>query len=202
MGYTMQIQKKRLGQDTSAPVPRQCRVAHLPHFCPLLHIKLIPLTRGKYAIVDKEDFEELAKYKWYVNHNNFLWYACRQYRNPNILNSKGKSKQVVVLMHRQIMKASKGSNIDHQNHYALDNRKTNLRFCSQSQNSQNSLKRKATISKYKGVFLSRGKWRVCICYKGTKISLGRFNNIETAARQYDKIAKLLFGEFACLNFPD
>lgn len=164
-------------------------------------MKRIPLTRNQFALVDDEDYKELSKHKWYFNRNKKNCYAHRQYRDSERRNKKGLKKQVVVLMHRQIMNAPKGISIDHINHNGLDNRRQNLRFSTHSQNLQNQ---RVKEEKYKGIGKSPDgkKWQVIIAAKGVKHYLGMFTHAETAAREYDKLAKLLHGEFACLNFPE
>src|SRR4030042_4625468 len=80
----------------------------------------IKLTRGKYAIVDAEDFERLNKYKWQAVKIGNCFYAKRSRRDKNKIRA--------VQMHREIMRPPKELLIDHKNHNGLDNRKANLRF--------------------------------------------------------------------------
>jgi len=80
--------------------------------------------KDKYAIVDDEDYETLSVYKWQYTSNG---YAKRKY---------GKTS---LLMHRVIAKTPKGLVTDHLNHNKLDNRKSNLRVCTQMDNMQNKL---------------------------------------------------------------
>jgi len=117
-------------------------------------MKKIPLTQGKYAIVDDSDYERLNKYKWYVNKIGHSWYAVRDIRLPT-----GKLK---IYMHRFVLGLGKSDKhqIDHINHNGLDNRKANLRIVTRSQNHMNTITNYGT-SKYKGISwhkLSR-KWR-------------------------------------------
>jgi hypothetical protein len=163
-------------------------------------IAYIPLTRGKTAIVDAEDYEWLSKWKWYAsNMGDGYWYAHRQFRDPAKKNRRGRSKQTLVIMHREITGAPVGQDVDHVNHNGLDNRKANLRFCAHCQNLWNQRSKKRG---YKGVYQQGRRWVVGLSYKGEKIRLGSFANEMTAALHYDRLAKLLFGEFACLNFPE
>ncbi len=107
------------------------------------------------------------------------------------------------MMHRQILGASKGENVDHIDGNGLNNQRSNLRFCTQSQNCCNQRKRTLTSSsKYKGVAKAKRKWHVCLGKDGITYNLGCFASQETAAREYDKLAKLVHGEFALLNFPE
>jgi hypothetical protein len=155
----------------------------------------IPLSRGQYAIVDVEDFEELSKYKWYAVPKRDTFYAKRY--------DCKSGKQ--VRMHQQIMPAPEGYFIDHENHNGLDNRKANLRIATPAQNACNCRKMlKPCSSKYKGVSLDKDKnqWRAYITYNGRRIHLGWFDNEEDAARAYDAAAKKYFGEFAKLNFEN
>lgn len=155
---------------------------------------LIPLTQGKFAIVDNEDFERLNQYKWHIYRKagKFLRGACR-------FDNKTKT---AILMHREIMKAPPNMQVDHINHNVFDNRKTNLRLCTNSQNAQNQRPKIGYSSKYKGVawYKRRKKWRALIEHNHHSIFLGLFDNEIAAAKAYDKKAKELFGKFAYTNF--
>ncbi len=156
-------------------------------------MRTIKLTQGQVALVDEEDFEELSKHKWYALKRAEGKFAAAR----NVL---GK----VVYMSRVIVSAVKGMCGDHQNHQTLDNRRANLRLATVSQNQQNRKKQFSICSsKYKGVDWHKRdkKWRARIKFNGKKMSLGHFNSETEAAITYDKKAKELFGEFACLNFP-
>ncbi len=90
---------------------------------------------------------------------------------------------------------------DHINGDGLDNRRSNLRIASPSQNVMNQKKRTKTSSKFKGCYLekSTNKWvaRITVNYKN--IIIGRFKDELKASFAYDEKAKELFGEFAKLN---
>lgn len=160
------------------------------------NMKRILLTQGKYAIVDDEDFEWLNQWKWQAQKHSYDGYRAMR-------GAGGRKNQRTVYMHRVIMNAPKGLEVDHINHDTLDNQRKNLRLVTQSQNQQNSKKRKNCSSKYKGVHwhkLTR-KWRSKISSLGEPIHLGLYKSEIGAAKAYDKKAIELFGEFAYLNFP-
>lgn len=152
----------------------------------LFFMKLIPLTKGRFATVDDEDYQWLNQWKW---HCESLGYAVRRYT----LND-----YKIVRMHRLIMNTPKGMECDHINGNKLDNRKVNLRNCSHQENARNQHKYKVRSSKYKGVSqcIREGKWQV---YVGRQF-IGYFENERWAAMAYDINAKALFGEFAHTNF--
>jgi hypothetical protein len=157
----------------------------------------IPLTQGKYAIVDPEDFERLNKHKWYALKNTNTFYATRKKRI-------GK-KYVSIGMHREILNPPDHLVVDHINHNGLDNRKANLRLATCAQNSYNRRQlRKNKSSKYIGVSWKQWtkKWAVIIGHKRKYIIVGYFKDEIQAAKAYDKAAKKYHGEFATLNFPD
>jgi hypothetical protein len=79
-----------------------------------------------------------------------------------------------------------------------------LRFCTQSENIRNQqrLYKEGKPKQYKGVSRNGKKWNVQICVNRVNHNLGCFTCQKAAAREYDKLAKLLHGEFACLNFPE
>ena len=154
--------------------------------------KLIPLSQDKVAIVDAEDYDRLNKYKWSFSGHERGSYGQR---------TESYTRRQ-IMMHRVIMGAPGHLVVDHINHNGLDNRKRNLRLCTQEQNIYNSLPRRNCSSKYKGVYLHKrsNRYHAAIGYKGKRFHLGTFKNEVDAAKAYDKKACELFGEFAYLNF--
>jgi hypothetical protein len=158
----------------------------------------IPLTQGKCAVVDPEDFERLNRYKWHVNKAKNTYYAIRR-----IHIAKNKWKH--IKMHREILDPPDHLYVDHINHDGLDNRKANLRTATPCQNSYNRIHfTKNPSSKYKGVSWNKHKkkWSVQIRYDGKSKFIGFFDNEIEAAKAYDRVAKEYHKEFAVLNFPE
>lgn len=160
-------------------------------------MKTIALSQSKQAIVDDEDYEELSKYKWHAGKNNKsgIWYAQRTIR----LTSK---KCIKIRMHRQLMDYPYKKEIDHINHNGLDNRRSNLRICSHSQNMKNTCIRKNNSSGLMGVCWDKRskKWMAYIRKDYKRITIGLFGDKDDAGHAVDKKALELFGEFAILNF--
>jgi len=157
--------------------------------------KQIPLTRGQVALVDEADYDWLNQWKWCAHYDVQFdrWVAVRAGRKED--------DSHLVYMHRQITAAKKGQQVDHINRDPLDNRRSNLRICSQSENQRNRATHKNNKSGYKGVrwVESMRKWRVNIGKDGRHIHLGYYDNIIMAARAYNAAAVEHFGEFARLN---
>jgi len=149
--------------------------------------KQIELTKEKFAIVDSVYFDYLNQFEWHA------FKSCNEYRAARRDGNK------IILMSRDIVDAPKGKMVDHINHDTLDNRISNLRICNNAENQYNRSISKNSKSGYKGVtwHAKAGKWRVRVGKK----EYGLFENVLEAAKEYDKQAKLLYGEFACLNFP-
>jgi hypothetical protein len=158
-------------------------------------MKKIKLTQGKVALVDDDDFKLLHRFNWYAHKRGKCFYAAR-----TVWITKKKSK--TVNMHNVIMKPKSGMFVDHIKHNTLDNRKSNLRLATRSQNNANRSPVNNASSKYLGVGFEkdRGKWTARIRVNNKGIRLGSFNNEKDAAKAYDKKAIELHGEFANLNF--
>jgi hypothetical protein len=155
-------------------------------------MKLIPLTQGRFAQVDDEDFEELNKHKWSYDSSNGY---------PKKNSYAGKERY----MHRIVMNAEKGHQVDHRDRDKLNNQKINLRFSTQPQNTWNTTKPiSALTSIYKGVSYSkeRKRWFSKIHFQKKQLPLGRYFSEKDAALAYDRAAEKYFGEFAVLNFPN
>ena len=144
----------------------------------------VPLSKGKYALIDKKDYRKISGYKWYIS---TFGYAV------------AKVKSNTIFMHRIINDTPLGMNTDHINGNKVDNRKNNLRNATDSQNSFNSYK-KGKKNKYKGVYKTKsGRWAAKIEINYKQKHLGTFDNPECAAKSYNSAAKELHGRYAKLN---
>lgn len=160
----------------------------------------IPLTQGKVAIVDDTDYEWLNQWKWYCVHNRGRYYAVRSHWN--------KTKKVrerihiaTAIMTRLLGRKPVGFITDHISGDGLDNRRSNLRFCTHKQNGRNRRKQLNSSSRYKGVTWHprNEKWQTSIKVDGHQYYLGQFVNERAAAQAYNDGAVRHFGEFARLN---
>lgn len=140
------------------------------------------------CLIDKDDFNLVKKHTWYLHETNTSFY-CQTAQANNIY------------LHNLIMGCKW---VDHINNNGLDNRRSNLRKCTQQENNFNKTKVKNAFSEYKGVFKSRyeGKCKGVICHEYKQISLGIFTNQRFCGFVYDIAAKILFKDFAGLNFED
>lgn len=102
-------------------------------------------------------------------------------------------------MHRVILEAPKGMEVDHINHNTLDNRRENLRLCERFQNNGNRGVGRHNKSGLKGVNFDRNRWKAEISVKNKTVYLGRFKTKEDAGRAYDVAAINHFGQFARTN---
>ena len=154
-------------------------------------MKTIPVYPGHIAIVDTDDHERLSKFKWTLHQKGNCKYARRNKHHPD-------GRQTTILMHREILSSPM---IDHIDGNGLNNQRTNLRPCTNSQNSANRKKSKRNTSGFKGVCKRSKRWDAYIRVGGIQIHLGCFDTPEQAAHAYDRKAIEVFGEFARLNFP-
>ena len=156
-----------------------------------LGCRAIPVPGGWFALVDECDFDPLGRYLWHLSTNG---YAVR--------NARKSGKRHHLPMHVEIMNPSPGMVVDHINHNKLDNRRANLRICQQGDNNKNLPLRRDNTTGFKGVYRRGQRWRAQLTDGGRHHFLGCFDTPEEAARAYDTAARLHFGEFAHLNFPE
>lgn len=156
-------------------------------------MKLIPLSAGKSAAVDDDDYEYLMQWSWHARKGRTTFYAART-------NSAEKA-WTTTFMHRVILAAPKGVFGDHRDHNGLNNQRANLRSATGAENAWNRRPRKGSSSRFKGVYWhkGRGEWRTAIQPAEGKINLGTFKSEIEAALAYDAAARQHFGEFAFLN---
>lgn len=147
----------------------------------------------KICVIDAEDMNIVSSYTWWVNNGNAPVVYTSIWTNP-IGYSLSLSNLVMGTDYK----------LDHINRNPFDNRKSNLRFCTNSQNGANRIykTKRPKSSKYKGVSFHKQHRKfganIKVMYKAKH--LGYFDTEEEAARAYDKAAKYYFGEFAVLNF--
>ena len=157
----------------------------------------IELSRGKVAIVDDADFDWLNQWSWNAHWDPHVkgFYACRTDRTG--------PAQTTVRMHREILNAPAGIQVDHIDRNTLNNRRSNLRLATNQQNSCNRRTQAANPYGFKGVYASRnGRWRAQINVRRVVRHLGTFDRPEDAARAYDLAAVESFGPHAAVNGTD
>lgn len=153
-------------------------------------MKTIPLTQGKIALVDDEDYERVMSLgPWAAVNKDGQWYAYAN-RRPGTLK-----------MHRVIMDPPADRDVDHEDRDGLNNVRSNLRVATRTQNNGNAGVRNDNTSGFKGVVRdnSRGCWKAQIGVKGKARFIGRFADPAEAAMAYDVAALAYFGEFALTN---
>lgn len=153
----------------------------------------IPLHSRKYpnlyALIDEEDYELVRQYRWNPDTRSRTVYAQTQIG------------QKTVYLHRLLVGPDSSGHVDHANQDGLDNRRSNLRVCTQSENNRNS---RIPVSKtgYRGVERTvSGKYRAYIYENNRRVLIGLFDLPEIAAIARDEMARKIHGDFAVLNFP-
>ena len=158
----------------------------------------IPLSLGKFMLIDSEDEALVTAIPWRAHR------AAAERFYASCLQRDDAGVQRRVYLHRLILGSGPQDRVDHINLDTLDNRRENLRPCTDFQNRGNTALSSNNTSGYKGVHWHKGtcKWRAYIKYGGRQHSLGLYFDPEDAARAYDVAAIQVFGEFARINFPE
>lgn len=157
-----------------------------------MEINFIPVWIGRfsfpiaYAIVSSSDFDKLNEYRWTIGNGGY----------PKI-----KVSNKHVSMHSLILEKSPQQVIDHINGNPLDNRRENLRVCTQKENSRNRAKYSTNKSGYKGVSWDKAKkaYRSVIMVDGKQIYLGIFDCPIAAAQAYNNAARVYHAKYSVVN---
>ncbi len=158
-------------------------------------MKKLPLRDGGYAWVDDEDFKRLSKYTWHED-----WRSGYIVRHTTLQNPR---RSVTLYLHREVMNAPKGVQVDHRFGDIRDCRKQHLRFSNQSQNRANSRKMSGCRSAYKGVRRhKKGNWycRMWIPRLKREVWIDSSPSEHLMALMHDFWAKEIWGDFAKTNF--
>jgi hypothetical protein len=146
------------------------------------------------ALYDEADEPLVYAHKWRAIHVGKRVYAYTRI--------SGKT----VYIHRLLLglqPCGRGrQDVDHENRNGLDNRQSNIRVATRSQNITNGTGQARSTSGYKGVFpygKTGRKWEACIGVNGRKIKVGIFTDPTEAAAAYDRAAVEHYGEFALTN---
>jgi len=128
---------------------------------------------------DLEDYDKIKNYHWYYSKDGYCYSTGRKYK-----------------MHRIILNAKKGEIVDHIDHNKIDNRKSNIRICTQSQNMHNA----RNGNKYKGTYKTKyGKYEAHIRIGGKRIRLGIFDTIDEAHSAYCEATTQYYGDYVCFD---
>lgn len=165
----------------------------------------IPLTRGYVAIVDAEDYERVAQFKWCALVDLYKDGTVRTVYGRRSIHKGGRRNQQ---LHRFIMGVTDPTiDVDHRDGNGLNCTRENLRTATRSQNIANRGLQWDNKSGFKGVHWGKSvqKWvaqiETRVNGRRNRQCLGYFVDPVAAARRYDEEAIVIFGEFAVLNFP-
>lgn len=158
----------------------------------------VPLTQGKVAIIDAEDWLRVSQHRWHaVRDGDYDWYARTKTVKPD-------GRRAVYGLHQFVLGLPPGTMVDHIDGDGLNNTRANLREATAAQNKANSQRYRTNTSGYKGVAKRTGydRWQASVRCRGQRYFLGWHATPEAAARAYDRKARELFGPFAHCNFPE
>lgn len=165
----------------------------------LRHIRIdgdvayVPLTKGFEAVIDTADVPLVGNYNWCAQVCREHVYAIRMSPRDPVT-----KKQTLIIMHRVLTDAPVGMDVDHRDRDGLNNRRSNLRVCTKSQNAFNRKRMSTNTSGVKGVSLDRasGKWTAYVCVDGVNSIVGRFKTLAEAKAARSGAAAMMHREFA------
>ena len=141
-------------------------------------------SNGNKFLIDLEDLPKVEKYCWRVHKTGYV-----------VANSKD-GTNTTIWIHRVIMNPKDYELVDHEDWNKLDNRKSNLRVCTKSENNVNIKRKSNNTSGYTGVKQApNGKWKSQISFKNNRIHLGTFETIEEAIIARKRAEEIIHKDF-------
>lgn len=160
-------------------------------------VKVFSNTYGTHtAIIDKDFHDEFKKYSWFVQpmvkQNNKKFY---------VRTNNKEFRSGYIFLHRLVIGAKSGEEVDHINGDTLDNRRENLRICTRKENARNREIPSNNSSGLKGVSYCKRtrRFRAYIRHNRIQRHLGYFSTAREAGAAYDRAALKLFKNFAKVN---
>jgi hypothetical protein len=152
-------------------------------------------------LIDPDDLPVVttAPTSWHSAPYRYTFYVER---GESLTEHVGRARRPVRL-HIAIMgPPPAGFTWDHINRNGLDNRRSNLRLATGTEQIRNTRTRDGV--RWRGVsqHLGRGGWRATAKVDGRSVHIGTFESPEEAARAYDHFVRTHYGQFAVLNFPE
>lgn len=156
--------------------------------------RTIPLTKGYVTLVDDEDYEWLNQWKWCANVTGP--YGAYAYRTQSNGSNRTASS---IYMHRLILEILEQSGVqgDHRNGNTLDNRRSNLRPATRSQNNMNQGMRSDNTTGTRGVdYVKRDRcYRARVFRDGKEVVIGYAKTLKEARALRESAEKEFYGEF-------
>lgn len=147
----------------------------------------IVMKGGVETVVDADDWDKVSGVGWCLNPYGY---------------AVGRVDGKLVSLHSHLFGRVAGRQTDHVDRDKLNNRRTNLRTATKTENQRNRGPHRNSPSGFKGVFRHADRWRARISIEGRSFNLGCFSDSVEAAKAYDRAALEHFGDFAYLNFPE
>lgn len=162
------------------------------------NVAYVPLTKGYETVIDFSDVNLVEGFNWCAHEVRKKGSVCKVYAVRTALHS---GRNVTVLMHRVVLQAGREFEVDHRDSDGLNNRRSNLRIATPSENRKNQVIGSRNTSGVKGVSWHRKaqKWLVQIHSEGKRTYLGLFADIDAAAAAYASASERIHGEFGRLS---
>jgi hypothetical protein len=160
--------------------------------------RTIELTQGMHTLVSNEDYEWLMQWHWHVTKGNTTYYAVRYTRKAEVDLYPYRTRLSIhgVLYEGRI---TQGLMVDHRNGNGLDNRRSNLRLCTNAQNLRNHTRApKHSTTGITGVSWHKRdkRWRAYIKVNDKNVHLGYYKTIEEAIAVRRAAELQYFGKWA------